>query len=459
LSNLKRKFWSIRCLSIILALAMVMGFFQFAVQPASASAVGTFSLYIVDKGGTRQLIGSWSYDSTNCTFKNESGEAPFITTYDSTSYLRYSGQDNYYGYTGGRLAICKKGITVPDLVSYAESATGIPFNDSTSVFYGVGTSGFTYQLSYYNNRYYYPTYIINKTFDDSSRVAVPTSFAILSYNQRNLAGSSNNGWGSATACTAANGGVEVPVATDSTSLDYAFNILYKASDDLNSLRILWGQQADHTVDMNLGGMSYKNVNTVAFTPVYLTLNTSVTNDDSSSATATIATDDGYLKAAAGESVSFKVSDVTTGYGIKTVSVTDASGASVSVSEGSGSYPYSFTMPSSAAAIHVDLARLAAVTFMSNGSPYSSVSAMIGSSIDAPAAPNLDGYTFNGWYTDTNYTTQVVFPYTVTGEVTFYAYWGENSAPTPELPAAVLFGLGAVGIGGFLVIRRKKQAES
>jgi uncharacterized repeat protein (TIGR02543 family) len=96
------------------------------------------------------------------------------------------------------------------------------------------------------------------------------------------------------------------------------------------------------------------------------------------------------------------------------------------------------------------------TFSSNGSTHITLSAISGNTISAPPAPTLDGYIFNGWYTDATFTTQVTFPCALTGDVTYYAYWSENTSPTPELPAAVLFGLGAAGIGGFLVIRRNKQ---
>ncbi len=96
------------------------------------------------------------------------------------------------------------------------------------------------------------------------------------------------------------------------------------------------------------------MNTVTFTPQYLAIATSVTNNDSSTATATVTIDDGYAKAAAGEAVSFSIADITAGYNVASVGVSGGSGAVVvTVTNG----VYSFTMPDSAATINVGLAAI------------------------------------------------------------------------------------------------------
>jgi hypothetical protein len=140
-----------------------------------------------------------------------------------------------------RMAVCKKGILLSDLLAYAAAASGISLSDDTIVAWGQTTDGYTY--GFYQNRYYYPSYVMNQTFDESTRVAVPTVFAIISYNQRNLAGTADNGWSSNPTLTELNGGVEVPVAVDEASMEHAFGILSQAADDARSLRVILGQNS------------------------------------------------------------------------------------------------------------------------------------------------------------------------------------------------------------------------
>lgn len=46
----------------------------------------------------------------------------------------------------------------------------------------------------------------------------------------------------------------------------------------------------------------------------------------------------------------------------------------------------------------------------------------GTKLSAPTTPTRIGYSFGGWYTDVDCNTQASFPYTVNGDVTFYAKW-------------------------------------
>jgi uncharacterized repeat protein (TIGR02543 family) len=49
----------------------------------------------------------------------------------------------------------------------------------------------------------------------------------------------------------------------------------------------------------------------------------------------------------------------------------------------------------------------------------------GSPIDAPPDPELPGYSFKGWYTDTDYTEQWDFFDPVTSDMILYALWEED----------------------------------
>ncbi|MCH5150232.1 MAG: InlB B-repeat-containing protein [Spirochaetales bacterium] len=64
-----------------------------------------------------------------------------------------------------------------------------------------------------------------------------------------------------------------------------------------------------------------------------------------------------------------------------------------------------------------------VTFNTNGgSTVASRTVTANNTIDAPASPTKDGYSFTGWYSDEQCTALVNFPYTVTKNVTLYAGW-------------------------------------
>lgn len=49
----------------------------------------------------------------------------------------------------------------------------------------------------------------------------------------------------------------------------------------------------------------------------------------------------------------------------------------------------------------------------------------GYTVNAPSEPSKEGYEFAGWYTDVSLTVSASFPYTVTGNVTFYAKWDSD----------------------------------
>lgn len=62
-----------------------------------------------------------------------------------------------------------------------------------------------------------------------------------------------------------------------------------------------------------------------------------------------------------------------------------------------------------------------------------------SAIERSPSTEKKGYTFDGWYTDKNFTEKVTFPYEVTAEQTLYAKW------TQDIPAGITFTVDADGV--------------
>ena len=74
-----------------------------------------------------------------------------------------------------------------------------------------------------------------------------------------------------------------------------------------------------------------------------------------------------------------------------------------------------------------------VTFMNgyNSDPYYRQVVTTGQKVVAPAtAPQREGYTFEGWYTDADGTSAYDFQTEVTGNLILYAGWKQNAVPTP-----------------------------
>ena len=72
----------------------------------------------------------------------------------------------------------------------------------------------------------------------------------------------------------------------------------------------------------------------------------------------------------------------------------------------------------------------------NGTP---VAAVTTSRIEKQPQTTREGYTFEGWYTDKNFTEKVTFPYEVTKAQTLYAKW------TQDIPAGITFTVDADGV--------------
>jgi len=71
-----------------------------------------------------------------------------------------------------------------------------------------------------------------------------------------------------------------------------------------------------------------------------------------------------------------------------------------------------------------------VTFETNGgSAIDSLIVAEGGTMAEPTAPTKAGYTFDGWFTDSDLTTPAVFPLTITADITLYANWTVNYTVT------------------------------
>ena len=74
-----------------------------------------------------------------------------------------------------------------------------------------------------------------------------------------------------------------------------------------------------------------------------------------------------------------------------------------------------------------------VKFNTNGgNDIASQTVTKNSKVNEPTAPIKDGYTFDGWYTDSGFTTEYDFSSGVTKDITLYAKWTEK-ATEPETP--------------------------
>ena len=71
-----------------------------------------------------------------------------------------------------------------------------------------------------------------------------------------------------------------------------------------------------------------------------------------------------------------------------------------------------------------------VMFKSNGgTAVASQKIKSGKTATEPTAPTKDGYTFDGWFTDSGFTTAFSFSSEITADITLYAKWIDASKPT------------------------------
>ena len=266
-------------LSLILVAGLLPAVQLAAPEQAYAAATQQVSVVIKDSAGAEMTLATWTYDSTNQTYKDDATNAELSIVKDFTQEANQKGMVNgvsydfssigALAYTGINrkpdprcLAVVKKGILLDDLYTYAaseikttadteSSALDILQSDDVKLAFGSTVGSYSgYQDTYANvwgkTRYYYPAWYnstdssVTGTVTEAQQeggIAVPSSLAIVSYHN-NL---NNDG--------------------SKTTAD-----LIKIADTEKSLRVMTGQVAGgSTDDINLGMNSTYNVSYIEFT--------------------------------------------------------------------------------------------------------------------------------------------------------------------------------------------------
>ena len=110
-----------------------------------------------------------------------------------------------------------------------------------------------------------------------------------------------------------------------------------------------------------------------------------------------------------------------GYELDSFSVKDSGDNAITVTDGA------FTMPASNVTVSATFEALPegiySVTFNTmGGSSVETQKIESGKTATEPTAPTKDGFTFGGWYTDTDFTTAFSFGTEITKSITLYAKW-------------------------------------
>ena len=128
-------------------------------------------------------------------------------------------------------------------------------------------------------------------------------------------------------------------------------------------------------------------------------------------------------AAKGDTVTLTVT-ANDGYKLATLTVTDAGGNAVTVTNNA------FAMPESNVTVSATFEALPpnpfSVTFDANGGT-AVVQQLVtkGEKASEPTAPTREGYTFAGWYSDSDLTSEFSFDTAITASITLYAKWTEE----------------------------------
>ena len=130
-----------------------------------------------------------------------------------------------------------------------------------------------------------------------------------------------------------------------------------------------------------------------------------------------------------------------GYELEAFSAKDASANALTVTNGT------FTMPKSNVTVSATFKEKSSgdgttgsgntgdtitctVTFTTNGgTEVAAQKIKSGEKATEPTAPTKDGYTFDGWFTDSGFTTAFSFSSEITADITLYAKWIDASKPT------------------------------
>ncbi len=81
-------------------------------------------------------------------------------------------------------------------------------------------------------------------------------------------------------------------------------------------------------------------------------------------------------------------------------------------------------------VTIKAGRKLAVTFVSEGKTYESISVDYGTKVQVPDVPTRDGFKFNGWLIDETKDSTFDFETNITEDTTLYAAWEKEPAPEP-----------------------------
>lgn len=279
--NVKRSFFKTgmrKSAAILLSIAMIITMFP---MTAMAEPAQTVTIQITDSAGETKTLATWTYDSTNYTYKdNATGEElSFVKDFTGDNLKGTVNGESYdftdlgaLVYTGANkkpdcrvLAVATKGMLIEDVYNYAgalldasKGTTVLKSDDvklkmTTSSDGSGGTNAYTYDEYWGATKYYYPAWYADATVNENGQIGnygkvseanqeggrvVPSVLAIKGYHNAIGAGGTK--------------GIE-------EMIDIA--------DDLNSPRCLQGQQkggADYTVDANMGYNSWNSITYVSF---------------------------------------------------------------------------------------------------------------------------------------------------------------------------------------------------
>jgi uncharacterized repeat protein (TIGR02543 family) len=412
---------------------------SFDAYAVSDPKTSTVNISYVGKNGLEQTVVNLVYSESEKTFKIASVgiPAPFmnefgnIATYKKYGVIVYSGKNQ----VNSRLGLVKSGFTLDALKDYIEKYEHIPVGRDCDILLKT-TDQLKLDLSEYDDvtRYCYPSFLMDgqlwgTSFDVATRTEVPIVFAIESHIQRDFLGHNTP-----------------------AKLDAAIEAQKKNISDDDRLRIFVGQAHGNNADQNLGSASLTWINSIKFAPKYYNI---------TAAGIQVTTGDGYLSAAAGETVAVTVTGKTPADAILLVKTDD--GKYVHTSDAGGGF--SFKMPKGAVSLSIvptgsdmssyvfiddvdpdtplygdDLykpeqgtAKMVSVSFLANGGTMDKNMASVaaGQKYGALPVPKRDGYTFLGWFTSSISGTKVTAD-TVVSNINahvLYAHWEKTAGQT------------------------------
>lgn len=264
--------------AILLSIAMIITMFPIT---AMAEPAQTVTIQITDSAGEIKTLATWTYDSTNYTYKDDATgkELSFVKDFTGDN-LKGTVNGEAYNftdlgalvYTGANkkpdcrvLAVATKGMLIEDVYNYAgallDASKGTTVLKSDNVKLKMttnsdgsgGTNAYTYDEYWGATKYYYPAWYADATENENGNVG---NYGIVSEADQ-------EGGRVVPSVLAIKGYHNAIGAGDNKSIEEMIDI----ADDLNSPRCLQGQQkggANYTVDANMGYNSWNSITYVSF---------------------------------------------------------------------------------------------------------------------------------------------------------------------------------------------------